>query len=209
MAESRPPVAAAGPRTGAVVVASTRAARGTYADEAGPLLADGLRAMGLAVGDPVVVEDGEPVGRALRSALAGGAAVVLTTGGTGLTPRDLTPEQTAPVLDRELPGLAEALRARGRGKGVPTSSLSRGLAGTAGGALVVNLPGSPGACRDALEVLAEVLPHALDQIAGGDHLRSGAGGDHLRSGAGGDHPRSGAGGDHRASGAVERPAGAR
>lgn len=170
-AQDAPGVAAAGPRTGAVVVASTRAARGACVDETGPLLADGLRALGLAVGEPVVVEDGEPVGRALRAALDGGAAVVLSTGGTGLTPRDLTPEQTAPLLDRELPGLAEALRARGREEGVATSCLSRGLAGTAGTALVVNLAGSPGACRDAMEVLAEVLPHALDQVAGGDHPR--------------------------------------
>ena len=179
MAEDRAPapagVAATGPRTGAVVVASTRAARGSYVDETGPLLAEGLRAMGLRVGEPVVVEDGDAVGRALRAALDAGAAVVLSTGGTGLTPRDLTPEQTAPLLDRELPGLAEALRARGREKGVPTSSLSRGLAGTCGTALVVNLPGSPGACRDALEVLADVLPHALDQVAGGDHPRPSAG----------------------------------
>ncbi|ROP42956.1 MogA/MoaB family molybdenum cofactor biosynthesis protein [Pseudokineococcus lusitanus] len=161
-------------RAGAVVVASTRAARGLYADETGPLLVEGLRAMGLAVGDAVVVEDGDAVGEALRAALAAGADVVLTTGGTGLTPRDLTPEQTAPLLDRELPGLAEALRARGRETGVPTSSLSRGLAGTAGRALVVNLPGSPGGCRDGLAVLAEVLPHALDQVAGGDHDRAAA-----------------------------------
>lgn len=162
------------PRAGAVVVASTRAARGLYADETGPLLVEGLRAMGLAVGDAVVVEDGDAVGEALRAALAAGADVVLTTGGTGLTPRDLTPEQTAPLLDRQLPGLAEALRARGRETGVPTASLSRGLAGTAGRALVVNLPGSPGGCRDGLAVLAEVLPHALDQVAGGDHDRAAA-----------------------------------
>ncbi|MEJ5912853.1 MogA/MoaB family molybdenum cofactor biosynthesis protein [Pseudokineococcus sp. 1T1Z-3] len=161
----------AGPRTAAVVVASTRAARGVYVDETGPLLVEGLRQMGLAVEDAVVVEDGEPVGRALRAALDAGAAVVVSTGGTGLTPQDLTPEQTAPLLDRELPGLAEALRAQGREKGVATASLSRGLAGTVGTALVVNLPGSPGACRDGLAVLADVLPHALDQVAGGDHAR--------------------------------------
>lgn len=169
--------AGVGPRTAVVVVASNRAAAGVYADAAGPLLVDGLRAMGFAVGSPVVVPDGEPVREALRTALDGGAAVVLTSGGTGLTPQDLTPEVTRPFLDRELPGLAEAIRARGREKGVATSVLSRGLAGTAGTSVVVNLPGSPGGCRDALEVLVEVLPHAVDQVAGGDHPRPDRNGD--------------------------------
>ncbi len=154
-----------------VVVASNRAASGVYADEAGPVLARGLRAMGFDVGAPVVVPDGDPVGAALREAVAGGADVVLTTGGTGLAPTDATPEQTRPLLQREVPGLAEALRARGQALGVATSVLSRGLAGVAGTTLVVNVAGSPGACRDAVEVLAPVLPHAVSQLRGGDHPR--------------------------------------
>lgn len=155
-----------------VVVASTRAAAGTYEDRSGPVLVDGLRALGFAVDGPVVVADGEPVGDALRQAVADGYDVVLTTGGTGLTPTDRTPEVTRPVLDREVPGLAEALRAQGTAKGVPTAALSRGLAGVAAGTLVVNLPGSSGGCRDALEVLGPVLAHAVSQVRGGDHPRS-------------------------------------
>ncbi len=159
----------------AVVVASTRAASGVYADEAGPVLVAGLEAMGFEVGRARVVPDGDDVGTAVREALAAGADVVLTTGGTGLAPTDVTPEQTRPLLEREVPGLAEALRARGSALGVPTSVLSRGLAGTVGRALVVNVAGSPGACRDAVEVLAPVLVHAVSQARGGDHPRPDAG----------------------------------
>jgi molybdenum cofactor synthesis domain-containing protein len=153
------------------VVASTRAAAGTYEDRSGPVLLDGLRAMGFRADGPVVVPDGEAVGDALHQAVADGYDVVLTTGGTGLTPTDLTPEVTRPVLDREVPGLAEAIRAAGTAKGVPTAALSRGVAGVAGRTLVVNLPGSAGGCRDALEVLAPVLAHAVSQVRGGDHPR--------------------------------------
>lgn len=157
-----------------VVTASNRAAAGVYQDAGGPVLVDGLREMGFDVDGPVVVPDGEEVAVALRSAVATGYDVVLTTGGTGLTPGDLTPEVTAPLLDRQVPGLAEAIRARGRDNGVPTASLSRGLAGLAGATLVVNLPGSTGGCRDGIAVLREVLPHAVDQVRGGDHARPGA-----------------------------------
>ncbi|MFZ5870603.1 MAG: MogA/MoaB family molybdenum cofactor biosynthesis protein [Actinomycetota bacterium] len=155
-----------------VVTASNRAAAGVYADRGGPVLVEGLRDMGFAVDGPVVVPDGEEVAVALRSAVAQGYDVVLTTGGTGLTPGDVTPEMTRPLLDREVPGLAEAIRARGREAGVPTAVLSRGLAGLAGSTLVVNLPGSPGGCRDGIAVLREVLPHAVDQVRGGDHPRA-------------------------------------
>ena len=114
-----------------VVVASNRAAAGVYEDTAGPLIVDALRELGFAVDGPVVVPDGEPVGAAIAAAAEGGARVVLTTGGTGLTPTDRTPEVTRPLLDREIPGIAEAIRAYGVAQGVPTAMLSRGLAGVA------------------------------------------------------------------------------
>lgn len=153
----------------AVITCSNRAAAGTYPDRSGPVIVDTLRAWGLEVADPVVVPDGDPVGEALRSALASGVDLVLTTGGTGLTPTDQTPEQTRPVLEREVPGIADAIRAAGAAKGVPTAVLSRGLAGSVGSTLVVNLPGSTGGVRDALAVLEPVWEHALSQLAGGDH----------------------------------------
>ncbi|WP_447643543.1 MogA/MoaB family molybdenum cofactor biosynthesis protein [Nocardioides zeae] len=161
------------PLPAAVVVASNRAAAGVYDDTTGPLLVEALRAWGFATPDPVVVPDGAPVGEAVAGAVRAGARVVLTTGGTGLTPTDRTPEVTRPLLDREVPGIAEAIRAVGVAKGVPTAVLSRGLAGVAGRCLVVNLPGSRGGVKDALGVLADVVPHAVDQIGGGDHPRTG------------------------------------
>ncbi len=153
----------------AVVVASNRAAAGVYADETGPLIVDALRADGWEVADAAVVPDGQPVGDAIRAAISAGARAVLTTGGTGLTPTDRTPEVTRPLLDAEVPGIAEAIRAYGLANGVPTAMLSRGLAGVSGGALVVNLPGSRGGVKDGLAVVMPVLRHAVEQIAGGDH----------------------------------------
>jgi molybdenum cofactor synthesis domain-containing protein len=152
-----------------VVCASNRAAAGVYEDTTGPLIAEALSGLGFEVTGPVVVPDGEPVGRAVREAVDAGAHAVLTTGGTGLTPTDLTPEVTRPLLDREVPGIAEAIRAYGVAQGVPTAALSRGLAGVSGRTLVVNLPGSRGGVRDGLAVLTPMLVHAVQQIAGGDH----------------------------------------
>ncbi len=151
-----------------MVTVSNRAAAGVYSDRGGPIIVESLTGFGAEVDGPVVVPDGEPVEAALRDAVAAGYDVVITTGGTGLTPLDLTPEMTRRVLDREIPGLAEAIRAAGVAK-VPTAALSRGIAGLAGTTLVVNLPGSPGGVRDGMAVLGPVLGHAVDQIHGGDH----------------------------------------
>ncbi len=159
-----------------MVVASNRAAAGVYADRGGPILVAGLRRLGFDVDGPQVVPDGEPVAEALAAAVAASYDVVLTTGGTGLTPGDLTPEMTRRVVDREVLGLAEAIRAYGTAHGVPTAALSRGIAGLAGRTLVVNLPGSTGGCRDGLAVLEPVLLHAVDQVRGGDHPSSGTAG---------------------------------
>jgi molybdenum cofactor synthesis domain-containing protein len=156
-----------------VVTVSNRAAAGVYEDRGGPVLVDGLRAMGFTVDGPVVVPDGDPVEAALRDAVAAGYDVVLTTGGTGLSPTDGTPEATRRVVERPVPGIAEAIRAYGITHGVATAALSRGLAGIAARTIIVNLPGSPGGCRDGIAVLSGLLPHAVEQVQGGDHRPGG------------------------------------
>ena len=155
-------------RSAVVVIASTRAAAGVYDDSCGPTITEWLAQHKFSSVRSALVADGEPVGQALRDAVADRVDVVITSGGTGISPTDETPAQTKAVLDYEIPGLADQIRRSGLPK-VPTSVLSRGLCGVAGRTLVVNLPGSPGGVRDGLGVLAVVLDHALDQIAGKDH----------------------------------------
>ncbi len=158
--------------TALVITVSSRAHAGVYADESGPLIVSALAEGGFVVDGPQVVPDGKAVGWALRDGVDHGYDVIITTGGTGLSPSDHTPEQTRPLLDKEIPHLAAAITAYGVESGVPTAVLSRGLAGIAGTSLVVNLPGSRGGARDGMHVLGPLLAHAVAQLHGADHPRS-------------------------------------
>lgn len=152
-----------------VVTVSTRAFAGMYEDKSGPVITEALNRLEFWVIGPILVPDGERVAEQLRVEIAAGRALVITTGGTGINPTDQTPEMTAPLLDKELPHLAAAIARYGQDHGVPTSMLSRGIAGVAGRTLVINLPGSRGGAADGMTVLKPVLMHAVQQIRGGDH----------------------------------------
>lgn len=154
------------PVRGGIVTVSTRGAAGERADDSGPAIRDALAAAGHeVVATELVPDDAARIATAILNAIHAGANVVLTTGGTGLSPNDVTPEATRRVIDREVPGIAEALRSRSLEK-TAHAMLSRAVAGAAGAALVVNLPGSPKAVRESMEVLLPVLPHAVELLAG-------------------------------------------
>ncbi|HEY4267941.1 MAG TPA: molybdopterin-binding protein [Galbitalea sp.] len=155
-------------RSASVIVASTRAAAGEYEDRTGPVIVDWLAAHDYMIGNPVVVADGPDVEAAIRAAVADGAELIVTTGGTGVGPGDGTPEATLAVIERNLPGVAEELRRRGAAS-TPLATLSRGVAGTIGRSFVVNLPGSSGGVRDGLGLIGEIAEHIHRQLAGGAH----------------------------------------
>lgn len=158
----------AAPRRLGVVVSSTRAAQGRREDLTGPRIAAWGQEHGFDVSGPHVVSDGPEVGVILRRLVDGGCALVITTGGTGFTDDDHTPEQTAALIDRPAPGIAEAIRAKGL-TSTPHAALSRGVAGVSGRTLVVNLAGSTGAVREGLEVLTGIVDHALEQLGHPTH----------------------------------------
>ena len=170
MAEAPNPAADAPTLRVLVVTVSTRAAAGEYDDRSGPAIVDALSLWGINDVERTVVPDHEEaLVRLLREAVGSGVDAVLTTGGTGLSPDDRTPEATGQVVEREVPGVSEAIRAAGLDAGIATAALSRGIAGVCGTTLIVNLPGSVGGAKDGVAVVGPLLEHARSQLGGGDH----------------------------------------
>jgi molybdenum cofactor synthesis domain-containing protein len=156
-------------RTAVVITASNRASAGVYADTSGEILAAGLSKLGYELKDPIVIPDNiSQIQAAIELSLAGNVDLIVTTGGTGVSPHDVTPEATAPLIKKLIPGIPEAFRAYSRDR-VPTTDLSRGLAGVTGSSLIINLPGSPGGVKDGLVIIERLAGHVHDQIAGVDH----------------------------------------
>ena len=156
-------------RTAVVITASNRASAGVYADTSGEILAAGLTKLGYELKDPIVIPDNiSQIQAAIELSLAGKVDLIVTTGGTGVSPHDVTPEATAPLIKKLLPGIPEAFRAYSRDR-VPTTDLSRGLAGVTDSSLIINLPGSPGGVKDGLVIIDRLAGHVHDQIAGVDH----------------------------------------
>jgi len=156
-------------RTAVVITASNRASAGVYADTSGEILAAGLTKLGYELKDPIVIPDNiSQIQAAIELSLAGKVDLIVTTGGTGVSPHDVTPEATAPLIKKLLPGIPEAFRAYSRDR-VPTTDLSRGLAGVTDSSLIINLPGSPGGVKDGLVIIERLAGHIHDQIAGVDH----------------------------------------
>lgn len=156
-------------RSAVVVTASNRASKGVYHDTSGEILFAGLTDLGYEVSPVIIVEDNiDQIQNALKNALSKKIDLIVTTGGTGISPTDVTPEATLPLIEKLIPGISEAMRAYSREK-VPTADLSRGVAGVTGKSLIINLPGSPGAVRDGLEIIQRLASHIFDQLAGKDH----------------------------------------